>query len=234
MTDSCIDGFSVNNHPDNLYTSLAYIKQEVDLWRSYFKDKVVLCNCDDPYESYFFKYFVHNFKALQLKKLICTSYENSPIAGRKLCFFDPQSPYNRKAYIIELTEADIADKILNPAHAKAFLQNGINSFVPLNGNGDFRSYECMDILKKADVAVTHPPFSLLHKYIELMMNFRKKFLLIGNASLIGCREITNLIKQKKLIFRPAECRNFRQSSAGKFKFFKAPDVGWFTNLPFNV
>ena len=111
MIDSCINDFPGNIHPDTLYTSLSYIKQELDFWRGCFKDKVVLCNCDDPYESYFFKYFARNFKTLQLKKIICISYENSPIANRELSFFNSQSPYKHKACIIELSDNESVEKI---------------------------------------------------------------------------------------------------------------------------
>ena len=154
---------------DEFYTQLSDIEKELVHYRNHFRDKVVFCNCDDPYESNFFKYFALNFNALGLKKLIATCYDGSPIAQQELPLFpiDETEP-KRKAYKVEISE--VPDMDGNGATDLTDVQMLLKSSdhnvkAELNGNGDFRSPECIELLKQADVVVTNPPFSLFREYV---------------------------------------------------------------------
>ena len=136
---------------DEFYTQLNDIEAELKYYKPHFKNKTVFCNCDDPYESNFFKYFALNFNHLGLKKLIATSYDNSPVAFTQLSLFDCGKTFpnkNRKAYKIEITEVDDynADGAVDLADVRYLLQNKENTLTLLNGNGDFRSDECVELL----------------------------------------------------------------------------------------
>ena len=156
---------------DEFYTQLTDIEKEMRYYRKHFQGKTVLCNCDDPFESNFFKYFAMNFNIFGLKKLIATCYDDSPIAFTQLSLFNEVSEKvfenkNRKAYKIEITEVvDYNnDGAVDLADVKYLLKNKKNVLSLLKGTGDFRSAECIELLKESDIVVTNPPFSLFREY----------------------------------------------------------------------
>ena len=186
---------------DKFYTQLEDIENELRHYRDFFTGKIIFCNCDDPFESNFFKYFALKFNDLELKKLICTSYADSPIAGLELNLF----PDGKTAYMVEVTElkdwnGDGREDLLDVAFA---IEHGIYKRQPLTGDlkycaGDFRSEELLKLLRQADVVVTNPPFSVFREFIALMIASNKKFLVIGNMNAITYKEIFPLIMANKL------------------------------------
>lgn len=189
-------GAAKNAKKDEFYTQLADIANELKHYRKHFEGKVVLCNCDDPYESNFFKFFASKFNSWGLKKLICTCYNGSSVAGTDL-FFDDFQP-ERNAYKIELTEVkDLnGDGAIDLEDVKLLLEQ--NPPQLLRGNGDFRSSECIEFLKEADIVVTNPPFSLFREYVAQLVEYDKKFLIIGSVNAITYKEIFPLIRDNKL------------------------------------
>lgn len=191
---------SVKN--DEFYTQLSDIENELKHYKNQFRNKVVFCNCDDPFESNFFKYFASNFNHLGLKKLIATSFTQSPIAGTQLALLDIEGlkPDTRTPFKIEINEVPDTngDGAVNISDVQYLLQHDKNIATPLNGNGDFRSEECVELLKQSDIVVTNPPFSLFREYLEQLVEHDKKFLIIGNKNSITYREIFKLIKENKM------------------------------------
>lgn len=190
---------------DEFYTQLADIERELHHYRAYFKDKTVLCNCDDPYESNFFKYFAMNFNALGLKKLIATCYATSPVSYTQLNLFGenvdlPGEPSKKKSYRIEITEVIDAngDGAVDLSDVECLLKNEKNALTLLQGDGDFRSDECIEFLKEADVVVTNPPFSLFREYVIQLMDYDKKFIIIGPQNAISYKEIFPLILRNRI------------------------------------
>lgn len=188
---------------DEFYTQLADIENELKHYKQHFEGKTVLCNCDDPYESNFFKYFAMNFNFLKLKKLIATCYDSSPIAFTQLSLLgDGKTIPNgsRKAYRIELTGVKDynGDGAIDLSDVEYMLRCGDNPPQKLNGNGDFRSAECLELLKEADIVVTNPPFSLFREYVAKLIEYDKKFLIIGNKNAITYKEVFPLIKEGKM------------------------------------
>lgn len=183
---------------DEFYTQMADIAAELKHYKKHFVGKVVFCNCDDPFESNFFKFFALNFNAWGLKKLICTCYDGSAIAGTELSLFDEPEPTNKKPYKVELTEVrDInEDGATDLLDIKEILK--LNSPTLLKGNGDFRSEECVELLKEADIVVTNPPFSLFREYVAQLIKYEKKFLILGNQNAITYKEIFPLIRDNKM------------------------------------
>ncbi len=239
---------------DEFYTQLSDIENELRHYKHHFKDKIVLCNCDDPYESNFFKYFAINFNYFGLKKLICTCYAGSPIVYTQLSLFgeekDIEMDTDKKPYKIEITEIkdlngdgafDLEDieLLLNSKEGKPKL---------LKGNGDFRSEECIKLLKQADIVVTNPPFSLFREYVAQLIEYDKKFIIIGNVNAITYKEIFPLLKDNKLWlgisihsgdreFRvpdtyPLNASGYRIDSNG-IKYIRVKGVRWFTNLDYS-
>ena len=156
---------------DEFYTQLTDIEKEMRHYKAFFKDKIVYCNCDDARESNFFKYFSLNFEHLGLKKLICTGYKE---CGKGVVLvYEGDKNGNR---IVDDEEITIKE---------------------LEGNGDFRSEECIEFLKEADVVVTNPPFSLFREYVAQLMEYGKKFLIIGNQNAITYKEIFPYIKNNE-------------------------------------
>lgn len=191
------------NKKDEFYTQLPDIESELMHYKEQLKDKVIFCNCDDPYESNFFKYFAMNFNFLELKKLIATCYDTSPIAFTQLSFLGEESlvpNINRRAYKIEITEVKDhnGDGAVDLSDVEWLLKNKKNTLSLLEGNGDFRSEECEELLKEADIVVTNPPFSLFREYVAQLMEYEKKFLIIGNKNAITYKEIFTLIKNQKI------------------------------------
>ena len=187
---------------DEFYTQLPDIENELKHYRQHFRDKVILCNCDDPYESNFFKYFANNFNAFGLKKLICTCYNGSPIQGNELMidFGDFEEKPKKVAYKVEISEVkDMnGDGRVDLADVRYLIQNDKNVLSVLKENGDFRSNECVELLKQADIVVTNPPFSLFREYVSQLMNNDKKFVILGNKNAITYKEIFPLIKENRM------------------------------------
>jgi hypothetical protein len=186
---------------DEFYTQLSLIESELKHYKEHFKGKVVLCNCDDPFESNFFKYFSINFNSLGLKKLIATCYATSPIIYTQLNLFGTETVVGKeksrkKPYKIEISEVidENGDGRVDLADVEYLLRNRKNALTLLHGDGDFRSTECVDLLKQADVVVTNPPFSLFREYMAQLMEHKKAFLIVGNQNAITYREILPLIR----------------------------------------
>lgn len=182
---------------DEFYTQLSDIENELKHYKEHFKNKIVYCNCDDPYESNFFKYFAMNFNFLWLKKLIVTSYSTSPVAHTQLNIF-----WDKKSYKIEINEVyDVnGDGAEDLADVKYLLESGKwkNKVSLLEWDWDFRSKECIEILKKVDIVVTNPPFSLFREYVAELIEYKKKFLIIWNKNALSYKEIFPLIKDNKV------------------------------------
>ena len=232
---------------DEFYTQLDDISFELKHYREHFRDKVVLCNCDDPYESNFFKYFALKFNELGLKKLIATCYNGSPVSGNELLldFGDTVDDPKKIAYKVEISEVtDLnGDGAINLADIKYLMQNDKNVISILKGNGDFRSEECVELLKEADIIVTNPPFSLFREYIMLIMKYQKQFLILGNQNAITYKEIFKYIRDNELwlgyksgdmsfkvpdYYEPRETRYWIDKSGQKWR--SMGNICWFTNL----
>ncbi|MBP1539813.1 MAG: adenine-specific methyltransferase EcoRI family protein [Prevotella sp.] len=236
---------------DEFYTQLVDIENELRHYSEHFRGKTVLCNCDDPYESNFFKYFALKFNALGLKKLIATCYDGSPVQGNELPLFsiDEDGNDKRVAYKVEITEVkDVnGDGVVNLADVQHLLQNDKNVLTLLKGNGDFRSQECIELLKEADIVCTNPPFSLFREYVAQLMKYEKKFLIIGNVNAITYKEIFPLIRDNKLWigksihsgdrkFYVPDDYELKAAGCGidetGRKFIRVKGVRWFTNLDY--
>ncbi|MCD7722153.1 MAG: adenine-specific methyltransferase EcoRI family protein [Prevotellaceae bacterium] len=189
---------------DEFYTQFQDIAAELRHYSRHFRGKTVLCNCDDPYESNFFKYFALKFNELGLRRLICTCYDGSPIAQTELRFLPSGEPEQtqrkeaHKAYHLELTE--VSDMNGDGAVDLRDVEELLKRQQPerLEGNGDFRSRECLALLEQADIVVTNPPFSLFREYLAKLIEYGKQFLIIGNVNAITYKEVFPLIKENKL------------------------------------
>ena len=188
---------------DEFYTQLTDIERELQHYWPHFRDKVVLCNCDDPYESNFFKYFALRFNQLGLKKLICTCYNGSPVQGNELLLrfepWDDDDEIKKKAYKVEITEVkDLnGDGAVDLSDVRYLLQNDKNVLSTLQ-TGDFRDPECIELLKQADIVVTNPPFSLFREYIAQLMKYDKKFVIMGRMSALHYSEIFPLFMENRM------------------------------------
>lgn len=189
---------------DEFYTQLSDIEKELKYYKDLFNNKVVYCNCDDPYESNFFKYFAANFNPLWLKKLIATWYSTSPIAFTQLPLFEVVG-YEwlpNKTYKIEINEVYDAngDWAINLADVEYLLKTWKwkNKLTLLKWDWDFRSEESIELLKQADIVVTNPPFSLFREYVSQLVSYDKKFLIIGNVNAITYKEIFSLIMNNRI------------------------------------
>ena len=232
---------------DEFYTRLEDIELELKHYKAHFSGKTVFCNCDDPFESNFFKYFAMNFNYLGLKKLICTCYRMSPIAWAQFSLFENEhvivkTEGGREPYKIEINEvADYnGDGAIDITDIKWLLQNDKNSLALLSGDGDFRSEECIELLKQADIVVTNPPFSLFREYVAQLVEYNKKFLIIGNQNAITYKEIFPLLKDNRMWLGHKSGaqsfnvplsfeRNNTYMENGK-KYAKFGNICWFTNL----
>lgn len=192
---------------DEFYTQLPDIENELKHYVNHFRGKVVLCNCDDPYESNFFQYFALKFNSLRLKKLVCTSYAGSPIAGSVLPFeeYAGHKPNGKQARVIEITKVEDlnADGTADMADVEYLLRTDGNTWRRLHGDdeygaGDFRSKECVALLKDADIVVTNPPFSLFREYVADLVEHERQFLIIGNKNSITLKEFFKLIREDKV------------------------------------
>ena len=230
---------SYKNKQDEFYTNISLIERELKHYRQHFKDKIILCNCDDPYESEFFKYFAINFNVLGLKKLITTCYDGSPIAQQEL----PFSMKDKKPYKLELNEVKDwnGDGRVDLLDVEYYLKN--NEVPTLKGNGDFRNEECISLLKEADIVVTNPPFSLFREYVAQLMEYNKEFLIIGNLNAVKYKDILPLFMRNKIwlgynsghlwLKVPTSYEekktDFKIDEEGQ-KWRRMGNIGWFTNL----
>ncbi len=244
---------------DEFYTQYADIQKEMEAYLEYdpdvFRGKVVYCNCDDPYESNFFRYFVLNFKKLGLKRLVTTSYKPSPIANTQLELFgDGEYPAKKKGrpkvtankFIINKVHDMDGDGEFNLQDvARQLKAKKQNEWTPLEGDGDFRSDECIALLKQADIVVTNPPFSLFREYVKQLVDYKKQFVIIGNMNAITYKEIFPQIKENKIWLGPTissgdrefqvpdsypiTAAGWRVDDEGR-KFLRVKGVRWYTNL----
>ena len=237
---------------DEFYTRLTDIEKELRHYRKHFKDKVVLCNCDDPYESNFFKYFVLNFNVLGLKKLIATCYGTSPIANEQISLFDISGDIRQKGrpcllYVTKVYDTT-GDGGIDMSDIINLFKNRENELTELKGDGDFRSEECIELLKEADIVVTNPPFSLFREYIANLMRYNKKFVIMGNKNAITYKEMFPLLKEDKVWVGATSLNGGRwmimpnniEIKSKKTKIDENGDVilnvagvCWFTNLDIN-
>lgn len=245
---------------DEFYTQFIDIQREMEAYLEYdrhtFKGKVVYCNCDDPYESNFFRYFVLNFKKLGLKRLITTSYKPSPLANTQLPLFGDDSTLapakgrpkvNANKFIINKVHDINSDGEFNLKDvAEALKANKVNTWAPLKEDGDFRSAECIKLLAQADIVVTNPPFSLFREYVKQLMEFGKKFIIVGSKNAITYKEIFPLIManqlwtgvtgfSKDMLFIAPPDTDFSDKPKTALRFvdgvtyLRSPSI-WFTNL----
>lgn len=235
---------------DEFYTRLSDIEKELTHYKNQFYGKVVFCNCDNPYESNFFKYFAANFNYLKLKKLITTCYKNSPIANTQLSLFDNENSKNKttmsphKIIITQVHDFNKDNKV-DISDVEWFLRHGKNVLTRLKNDGGFRSEECIELLKQSDIIVTNPPFSLFREYVAQLMKYNKKFLIIGNVNALTYKEIFPLIKENKIWlgesihsgdrefrvpdYYPLNASGCRIDENGH-KYIRVKGVRWFTNL----
>ncbi len=238
---------------DEFYTQLSDINNELRHYTQHFEGKAVFCNCDDPYESNFFKYFAANFNALKLKRLIATCYAGSPVAGQQLELFgdttEPDVPRKRIPHKIVINEvSDVnGDGRIDLADVEWLIKNDKNVLSRLKGDGDFRSAECVELLKESDIVVTNPPFSLFREYVAQLVQYGKKFLIIGNLNAMHYKEIFSLFKGNKMWLGasihsgdrkfnvpdtyPLDAAGCGVDENGQ-RFIRVKGVRWFTNLDY--
>ncbi|WP_278544589.1 adenine-specific methyltransferase EcoRI family protein [Gemmiger formicilis] len=199
---------------DEFYTQLTDIEKEMRYYRKHFKGKTVLCNCDDPFESNFFKYFVLNFNRLELKKLIATCYATSPIMGSQLKYCMDASGQMYISFDSELTADNTTKRpykaVVSVVYDKTgdggvdmfdvaeLFRSGENQLTELSGDGDYRSDECLELLQEADIVVTNPPFSKFREYVSTLIKYDKKFIIIGNINAATYKETFPLIQHNKM------------------------------------
>ena len=186
---------------DEFYTQLSDIEKEMAHYKDFFKGKIVYCNCDDARDSNFFKFFANNFESLGLKKLITTGYKENG-KGVKLVYEGDKNGN----FMVDDTEVVVTE---------------------LEGNGDFRSEECIELLKECDVVVTNPPFSLFREYVAQLMEYEKKFLIIGSMNAITYKEIFPYIKNNELWLGMNWVKDFVQPNGEVKKF---GNICWYTNI----
>ena len=236
---------------DEFYTQLTDIEKEMRYYRKHFKDKTVFCNCDDPFESNFFKYFVLNFNRLGLKKLIATCYTGSPIANKQLSIFDilgeSEETQNKPYKAVVTTVYDkTGDGGVDMLDVAELFKSGENELTELEGDGDFRSPECLELLDEADIVVTNPPFSLFREYVGVLVAHQKKFIIIGNVNAVKYRETFPLIMSNELWLGasihsgdraffvpddyPLDAAGCGIDEATGRKYIRVKGVRWFTNL----
>lgn len=208
---------------DEFYTQLTDIEKEMRHYTKHFEGKTVLCNCDDPFESNFFKFFALNFNRLKLKKLITTCYAGSAVAEYR---GGTAKPY--KAVVTAVRDAT-GDGGIDMDDVKALFESGENKLTELEGDGDFRSPECLELLDEADIVVTNPPFSLFRDYVGTLMEHKKKFVIIGSQNAVTYKEIFPLLKDNEMWLGsndPAP-KEFVQRD-GTIRTFG--NIRWYTNL----
>ena len=228
---------------DEFYTQMSDIERELQHYWQHFRGRTILCNCDDPYESNFFKYFALRFNQLGLKKLICTCYNGSPVQGDELMidWGDFTEEPKKIAYKVEITEVrDMnGDGAVDLSDVQYLLQNDKNVLSILK-TGDFRDPECIELLKQADVVVTNPPFSLFREYVAQLIEYDKKFLIIGRQANVIYKDIFPLVINNQIwlgygfkggaahFVSPYE--DVATASDHRKGMIRVSGVHWFTNL----
>ncbi len=184
---------------DEFYTRYEDIEKEISHYKSSFKNKIVLCNCDDPFESNFCKFFLRNFNVLSLKRLICTSFASSKMLSTELRLLDQNNNKlsKKNGYVLDVIKFSEEAGVITDDEINKFLLNS-KCIKKLNGKGDFQSDECVEYLKECDIVVTNPPFSLFKEFVALIMKHKKKFLIVGNQNALTYKEIFPLIKNDKV------------------------------------
>ena len=234
---------------DEFYTTRGTIEDELKWYKHHFKGKVVYCNCDDPYESEFFKYFMLQFKMLGLKKLIATCYKNSPVANKQLQVFSNEellTSRGNKAHKIEITSEDLEGENPSMENMKDILKRKkLVKNLPAKCDGSFDSKPCLKLLEEADIVVTNPPFSQFRQFVHVLEKYNKKFIIWGNNNAITYKEIFPLIKENKMwlgytanktcVFKmPPTYEKWDEKLTAKyndgFKYGKVPAISVFTNL----
>lgn len=237
---------------DEFYTQYEDIQNELNHYEQHFRGKTVLCNCDDPFESNFCKFFLRNFNYLGLKRLICTSYGTSPVVGQQLSLFDDENePVVRgNGYVMDIREVPMANgRGVSDEDIDGLLKSKKRGVKKLKGDGDFRSEECIAYLKQADIVVTNPPFSLFREYVAQLVAYQKNFLIIGNINAITYKEIFPLIKDNKIWLGasihsgdrkfyvpddyPLHAAGCGVDKNGR-KYIRVKGVRWFTNLDYAI
>jgi len=236
---------------DEFYTQFHDIEKEIAAYLEYnpdvFRGKTILCPCDDPYESNFFKYFALKFNEFGLKKLIATCYAGSPIANRELSLFDEESAENKTTkspHKIEITDINNGGAV-NLSDVQLLLAQDRNLLTRLKGNGDFRSNEIKKLRDEADIIITNPPFSLFREFLAWLVEANKQFSIIGNVNAITYKETFPLLKENKMWLGPSITSGDRKFTVpddiplyaagcgideeGK-KFIQVKGVRWFTNI----
>ncbi len=234
---------------DEFYTQLTDIEKEMRHYRKHFNGKTILCNCDDPFESNFFKYFVLNFNRLGLKKIIATCYTGSPIANRQLSLFDvldgsPEENANRPYKAVVTTVYDkTGDGMVDMLDVAELFKSGENELTELEGDGDFRSEECLALLDESDIVATNPPFSLFREYVATLLEHKKYFVIIGSQNAITYKEIFPLLRDNQIWlgynsgdmafkvpdhYQPRETRYWVDESGQKWR--SMGNITWYTNL----
>lgn len=231
---------------DEFYTQLNDIEKEMIHYREYFRGKTIFCNCDDPYESNFFKYFALYFNALGLKKLIATCYDGSPIAQQELPLFpEAETEPKRKAYMVVITDVPDLDGngTTDLTDVQLLLKSSKHNVIKeLKQNGSFDSPESIELLKEADIVVTNPPFSLFREFLALLDKYNKQFIIIGNTNALTYKETFKMFQEDKIrtgytnfnvgmYFQvPDSWEKFHHIENGK-KMARVSTSCWFTNLP---
>lgn len=231
---------------DEFYTRLEDIENELRHYKEYFKGKTVFCNCDDPYESNFFKYFALNFNALCLKKLIAISYAGSQVVAKEVSLFEEEGEEytitSKKAYKVTMTELkDVTgDGRVDLDDVREIVKHRIRY---LKGNGGFDSEESIELLKEADIVITNPPFSRFRDYVAQLIAYDKKFIVLGNQNAISYKEIFPLIKDNRMwlgykcgdmsfkvpdYYEPRETRYWQDETGQKWR--SLGNICWYTNL----
>ena len=235
---------------DEFYTQLSDIEKELRHYRKHFDGKIVLCNCDDPFESNFFKYFVLNFNRLKLKKLIATCYAGSPIIYTQMNFVGDEEEVvqierEKKPYKVEVTQVydTTGDGGVDMLDVAELFRMGKNSLELLEGDGDFRSPECLELMDEADIVVTNPPFSLFREYVAILMERKKHFIIIGSENNVTYKEIFPLLRNGNMwlgncygdmSFRVPDHYEARETrfwiDENGQKWRSMGNIVWFTNL----
>ncbi|MCD8125033.1 MAG: adenine-specific methyltransferase EcoRI family protein [Lachnospiraceae bacterium] len=251
-------GAAKANKDDEFYTQLTDIEKELRYYRQHFRGKTVLCNCDDPFESNFFKYFVLNFNRLGLKKLISTCYATSHISGTQLRYYvdadgqlsfplDDEEPGDgvKRPYKAVVTKVydKTGDGSVDMLDVAELFRSGENELTQLEGDGDFQSPECLALLDEADIVVTNPPFSLFREYIATLIEHEKQFLIIGSQNNVTYKDVFPLMMNNKVwlgykagdmaftvpdYYEPRETRYWQDENGQKWR--SLGNICWFTNL----
>lgn len=230
---------------DEFYTQYEDVAKEMVKHGDKLRGKTVLCNCDDPFESAFFRYFALHFNKIGLAKLISTSYAGSPMAGKEYPLEEDTSAY--EAVVTEVPDEPLVRPDSSLDLEALFALPG-NSLVHLDGDGDFRSRECVASLEQADVVATNPPFSLFREYIGQLVQHEKDFIILGNMNAATCREVFPLFSENRVWYGesirsgdrkfyvpdsyPLNAANCGVDEKGR-RFIRVKGVRWFTNLDNN-